>query len=71
MPKKNLSKPFSCPLCHETKSWGDIVKHIAYSGDLKHEQWRLGHGFPSTIPFGSLNEYEPRLRIAVVSDFPQ
>ena len=71
MAKKNLSKLFRCRLCQQTKPAGDTVKHVAYAGDSKHEQWRLGHGLPSVIPLGSLNQYEPKLRIAVASDFPQ
>jgi hypothetical protein len=71
MPAKNLSKPFTCPLCHQRKPWGDMVKHVAYAGDLEHERWRISHGFPARIAFGSLKKYEPGLRIAVVSEFPQ
>ena len=71
MPVKNLSKPFTCPLCWQRKPWGDMVKHIAYAGDSEHRQWRMSHNFPSKIAFGSLKKYEPRLRIAVVKEFPQ
>lgn len=71
MPAKNLSKYFICPLCQQSKPWGDMVKHVAYDGDLEHEQWRISHGFPSRIALGTLKKYEPRLRIAVVKEFPQ
>lgn len=47
MPVKNLSKPFTCPICQQRKPWGDIVKHVAYAGDAKHKQWRMSHDFPA------------------------
>ena len=68
---KNLSKHFTCPLCQRYKPWGDMVKHVAYSGDSEHKQWRISHGFPASITFGGLKKYEPGLRIAVVKEFPQ
>jgi hypothetical protein len=71
MPVKNLSKHFACPMCLKCKPWGDMVKHVAYASDLKHEQWRLSHGFPARIDFGGLKKYEPGLRITVVKEFPQ
>lgn len=71
MPAKNLSKPFECPLCQASRKWGEMVKHVAYSSDLAHQEWRTAHGFPAAIPFGSLKEHESRLRIAVVSEFAQ
>jgi hypothetical protein len=71
MPVKNLSKPFTCLICQQRKPWGDMVKHVGYAGDSEHEQWRINHGFPARIAFGSLKKHEPALRIAVVSEFPQ
>jgi hypothetical protein len=71
MSVKNLSKPVICPVCQASKKWGEMVKHVAYAGDHAHEQWRQTHGFPATIPFGTLREYEPSLRIAVVREFSQ
>ena len=68
---KNLSKPFVCPLCHQRKPWGDMVKHVAYAGDLPHERWRISHGFPARVAFGHLGKHEPALRIAVVREFLQ
>ncbi len=68
---KNLSKPFTCPICQQRKPWGHMVKHVAYAGDQKHEQWRLSHNFPATIIFGHLKRYEPSLRMAVVGEFDQ
>ena len=69
--KKNLSKPFTCLLCQQRKPWGDMVKHVAYAGDSEHEQWRISHGLPASIAFGSPQKYERGLRNAIVSDFPQ
>jgi hypothetical protein len=66
-----LSKPLSCPVCRKQKPWGEMVKHIAYSGDLEHQQWRIDHAFPAIIAFGSLKKYEPKLRIEVVKEFPE
>ena len=71
MSKKNLGRPFTCPMCNTQKPWGDMVKHVAYAGDPQHEQWRIVHDFPARIAFGNLSTYEPKLRIAVVSEFPQ
>jgi len=71
MPVKNLRKPSICPLCQQRKPWGDMVKHVAYAGDPAHEQWRISHGFPARVAFGSLRKHEPALRIAVVSEFLQ
>lgn len=71
MPKKNLSIYFICPLCQASKSRGEMVKHIAYTGDPEHQQWRMSHGFPENIAFGHHNKYEPQLRIAIVSSFTQ
>ena len=67
----NLSKHFICTICDQTGPWGDLVKHVAYAGDTEHEQWRISHGFPAKIAFGTVNKYEPMLRIAVVSEFHQ
>lgn len=71
MPRKNLNKYFICPFDKQRKPWGDLVKHIAYSKDPEHRQWRISHDLPEDIPFGSLNKYEPKLRIAMVNDFAQ
>lgn len=71
MSVKNLSKPLTCPICQQRKPWGDMVKHVAYAGDSRHKQWRMSHNFPAIITFGYLNRYEPGLRLAVVSEFPQ
>ncbi|MBA7582058.1 hypothetical protein ES708_23978 [subsurface metagenome] len=68
---KNLSKPFTCPICQKSKPWGHMVKHVAYAGDPKHEQWRLSNDLPAIIPFGYLKRYEPSLRLAVVGEFDQ
>jgi len=69
--KKTLNKPFVCPLCGYGNKWGYLVKHIAYKGDSKHEQWRKAHGFPATIPFGHHNQYEPLFRIKAVPESDQ
>ena len=71
MEKKNLSKPFTCPVCPKVKKWGELVKHVAYSGDSKHEQWRIAHHLPGKVPFGTHNKCEPVLRIAVVKNGKQ
>ena len=71
MPVKNLSNLITCPMCHTSKKWGEMSKHVAYSGESVHEYWREVHGFPRMIAFGHLKEYEPAFRIAVVREFPQ
>ena len=71
MPVKNLSKPITRPLYQTSKKWGEMVKHVAYTGDLAHEQWRKSHGFPAEITFGTLKKHEPSLRITIVGEFPQ
>ena len=68
---KNLSKLFTCPLCGESKKWGEMVKHVAYKGDSAHERWRKAQGLPASIDFGSLKKYEPIIRIGVIREFPQ
>jgi hypothetical protein len=71
MPIKNLSKQLTCPVCRVNKKWGEMVKHIAYSGDPAHEKWRVEHKLPKDIVFGHLNEFEPSIRLAVVKEFSQ
>jgi hypothetical protein len=48
-----------------------MVKHVAYKGDLKHEEWRVSHELPVIIPFGHHNDkkYKLALRMAVVREF--
>jgi hypothetical protein len=71
MPAKNLSKPVTCPVCQTSEKWGEMAKHVAYKGDLGHKQWRVAHRFPASIDFGTLKRYEPKLRFAIVKEFPQ
>jgi hypothetical protein len=70
VPVKNLSEPVTCPLCHVSKKWGEMVKHVAYKGDAQHERWRIGHRLSAVTAFGTLKRYEPLLRIAIVKEFP-
>lgn len=71
MPVKNRSKPFTCPICQTSKKWGEMVKHIAYAGNVRHQNWRETHGFPTEIEFDTMKKYEPLLRITVFKEFLQ
>jgi len=67
----NLSRPFVCAVCGKQMPWGDMEKHVMYTGDPKHEKWRVDHHLPEKVPFGTLKKFGRTARFAIVREFSQ